>query len=81
MLNSDKIVYFDVPAIETFISFCDRFYTGFQSCTVSAGAVFGTLGQAIGAGNNNYNEVICANPNSKNRTIVKYSSTLDMVKL
>ena len=81
MLNSDKVVCFDVPAAETFISFCRRFYTGFQSGTTTASLVFGKLGQTIGAGSNNYNEVICANPSSKNRTIVRYSMTLDKVKL
>lgn len=81
MLNSDKVVYFDVPSTETFKSFCDRFYTGFQSGTTAARLAFGKLGQAIGTGYNNYNEVICASPNSINKTIVKYSSTLDKVKL
>ena len=81
MLNSDKVVCFDVPAAETFDEFCKRFYTGFQSGTTTARLVFGKLGQSIGAGSNNYNEVICANPNSKNKIIVKYSRTLDKVKL
>ena len=82
MLNRDKIVYFDMPALETFEEFCERFYTGFQSGTTAAAwYAFGILEQAIGAGSNHYSEVICANPSSKNRTIVRYSMTLDKVKL
>ena len=81
MLNGDKIVYFDMSTLETFDEFCKRFYTGYQSGTTTARLVFGKLGQSIGAGSNNYNEVICANPSSKNRTIVRYSMTLDKVKL
>ena len=81
MLNRDKIVYFDMPVLETFEEFCKRFYTGYQSGTTAAWYAFGELRQAIGAGSNHYSEVICANPSSVNRTIVKYSRTLDKVKL
>ena len=81
MLNGDKIVYFDMPTLETFDEFCKRFYTGYQSVSNAAHLAFGRLRQAIGAGSNNYSEVICANPRSENKTIVKYSMTLDKVKL